>query len=787
MIDSDRVAHLKLKLIANDVQLTSQDARFLIDTCSAYPSLEHLQQFTFYFVIKYLQQRTADASVLLKLLIDFLALFAPLSQHAHLSQLFAILLTSDDFTPMANTQVWMDALESVSDEISRVQRRFEKTGKLSNNSSILTLSPTSSAASPTTAFPDTTDQQHNSPDFLDSILAPIRRLVGLVRSVTALFQIVPLIRDSLWLTDESQFPIQHAFWTVLKSSYESFLDLYFEEVQRALTVREADKKSSVAFEREAIEERRTAAKLAFLELVHVVSTHLTCWLLSDTTTLPIPDETREPILEFYTFLLASTSDQQTHPIALKNTPLLLDYDLVYRFREGILDQWKSSEPRWDFVCSVLEHQADECDKRLLLGEAVSRISLVSGSQVQAHQPERLHSAAGSLGEVSLANTLGRGSPTGSMVSLPSLSDDEHPMQGVGPDGMPVPPSTRHHPPAAVDVARQEVSLETVSQISQVKDLFPDLGDGYILECLRQYGDVETVIAVLCEPDSLIPYLKKMDKSKPLPSGTQLAQAGPEPLDPSQYDQERRRNRELDQMMNERSNVYSWSHQPDDAQVLEPLDQRAKQQDAPLPGSYLDKKSGIGDYVTYKERILDMQYEDEYDDTWDDVLGMTIDALATVENDPGVNEDLTENFDETEGGDIDGSSQEKLTVQAAVDPIRAHLKFLVATYANTPSVFDTSAETRRSKARQALKDHTGLDDHQLEGWRVMFERDPRKDRVLEDVMLMGGRHLNQGSGQASSDRGRGGGTSRGRGRGRGGGRGRGKSRQAGRDKKMRSMP
>lgn len=43
------------------------------------------------------------------------------------------------------------------------------------------------------------------------------------------------------------------------------------------------------------------------------------------------------------------------------------------------------------------------------------------------------------------------------------------------------------------------------------------------------------------------------------------------------------------------------------------------------------------------------------------------------------------------------------------------------YLTNPAIFDRDAATRRSEGRIKLKDRTGMDDGQLEGWRVMLER------------------------------------------------------------------
>ncbi|KAG9016630.1 hypothetical protein FRB90_002745 [Tulasnella sp. 427] len=104
--------------------------------------------------------------------------------------------------------------------------------------------------------------------------------------------------------------------------------------------------------------------------------------------------------------------------------------------------------------------------------------------------------------------------------------------------------------------------------------------------------------------------------------------------------------------------------------------------------------------------------------------------------------------------------------------------LARAYIRDPKLFEKDGATRRSKARADLKAETGWADEQIEGWRLMLERNPQKDRILEKydptfnppsnrdrpVQQAPDRHP-----QGGGDRG-GGGRGRGRGRGRGGGRG-----------------
>jgi len=100
------------------------------------------------------------------------------------------------------------------------------------------------------------------------------------------------------------------------------------------------------------------------------------------------------------------------------------------------------------------------------------------------------------------------------------------------------------------------------------------------------------------------------------------------------------------------------------------------------------------------------------------------------------------------------------------------------YIRDPKLFDRDAQTRRSKTRSDLKAQTGWSDEQIEGWRIMLERNPRKDKVLQKHEFSGNQApiAQSSAGPSGNDRGRGG---RGRGgRGGGGGRGRGGGRGGG---------
>ncbi|KAJ7741433.1 hypothetical protein DFH07DRAFT_870156 [Mycena maculata] len=98
------------------------------------------------------------------------------------------------------------------------------------------------------------------------------------------------------------------------------------------------------------------------------------------------------------------------------------------------------------------------------------------------------------------------------------------------------------------------------------------------------------------------------------------------------------------------------------------------------------------------------------------------------------------------------------------------------YIRDPKLFERDAQTRRGTARADLKAQTGWTDEQLEGWKIMLERNPQKDKILQKHEFAGNQNqIISDSHGASSSRG---GSQRGGGRGRGGRGGRGRGRGGG---------
>jgi activating signal cointegrator complex subunit 2 len=63
--------------------------------------------------------------------------------------------------------------------------------------------------------------------------------------------------------------------------------------------------------------------------------------------------------------------------------------------------------------------------------------------------------------------------------------------------------------------QQDMRIHRMSQITQIQDLFPDLGDGFVSKCLDEYGgDVEQVVANLLS-ESLPPHIAAADRAESL--------------------------------------------------------------------------------------------------------------------------------------------------------------------------------------------------------------------------------------------------------------------------------
>jgi len=318
---------------------------------------------------------------------------------------------------------------------------------------------------------------------------------------------------------------------------------------------------------------------------------------------------------------------------------------------------------------------------------------------------------------------------------------------------------------------EELHAHKMSLVSQVQDLFPDLGSAFVVRLLDVYDDnPETVVAHLLD-DSLPEELLLLDRTEQLPSPTnpERDSLAPKPTPPQQHSPPSR-------PLPTRKNIFDSDIDIADLNLSDTAKGKLHFGRADQNLTADEVLADRTNHSAKKAAILSAlatfdSDDDERDDTYDVAdVGGTIDAAATSDAD-AINKRLTDD-------------QLDMT--------------LFRTYKSNPALFARDSGTRRSQPRASLKRETNLTDEAIEGWAVMLSRDPKRlarleDRLAVDAGGTGGGSLNQpelastsyrkpqaGSDDGSdeetngaADRGGRGGRGRGRGRGRGfGQRGRG---------------
>jgi hypothetical protein len=253
------------------------------------------------------------------------------------------------------------------------------------------------------------------------------------------------------------------------------------------------------------------------------------------------------------------------------------------------------------------------------------------------------------------------------------------------------------------------NVERTSKISQVHDLFPDFGDGFIEACLEaNEDDVEVVIMQLLE-DSLPASVRGLDRKmerKPLPDAaatvSQLTHLEGE-AEAVYLEAEARENPNEESVLKSRRNIYDNDEfdifnrrSVDTSKVY------AGKKDKGNADSLLDDKSFIqSEKKNVLQRVVDM-YDDDYDDTYDDI------------NDAGVPSTL-------ENGDGDAALDVVRKKQEVVDPGIENESLLVHSFVDNPELFARNSTARKSTKRAELRKRTAMSDEQLEGWAIMFTR------------------------------------------------------------------
>lgn len=257
----------------------------------------------------------------------------------------------------------------------------------------------------------------------------------------------------------------------------------------------------------------------------------------------------------------------------------------------------------------------------------------------------------------------------------------------------------------------ELHAHRMSLVTQVQDLFPDLGSGYIVRLLDYYDDnPETVVAHLLD-STLPPELQSLNKSEDLHAAQSIVH--PDPLVPRSPPPEIAEPEPADY---NRRNVFD--NDVDIAELVRSGDDKARKQlrfgRADTGVTADDVLADRSQHATNKAAIISAlatfdSDDDERDDTYDVAdVGGTIDTVpASADAD----------------ADRRAASSDELDIS------------LFRTYKSNPGLFSRDAATRRSQPRASLKGETGMTDEAIEGWAVMLTRDPKRLSKLESKLSL----------------------------------------------------
>ncbi|KAL3477809.1 hypothetical protein BJX99DRAFT_122014 [Aspergillus californicus] len=250
---------------------------------------------------------------------------------------------------------------------------------------------------------------------------------------------------------------------------------------------------------------------------------------------------------------------------------------------------------------------------------------------------------------------------------------------------------------------EELHARKMSLITQIQDLFPDLGSAYIVKLLDFYGDSpETIIAHLLD-DSIPADLQILDKSEQLP---QPAIQHHDPFPPK----------------------------PTPPSSPKPLSTRRNIFDKDIDLAELSRSN---DHTTATNLHFGRANTSR---TADDILAdrsnhaankaAIISALATFDSDDDERDDTYDVADV--GGTIDATEDTTVTDRKSPEELDMAL---YRAYKSNAALFARDSATRRSQPRASLLRETRLTNEAIEGWAVMLSRDPKRLARLEDRLAV----------------------------------------------------
>ncbi|RKP14858.1 hypothetical protein BJ684DRAFT_14852 [Piptocephalis cylindrospora] len=335
----------------------------------------------------------------------------------------------------------------------------------------------------------------------------------------------------------------------------------------------------------------------------------------------------------------------------------------------------------DHLCQALEAMA------FPEGAPASRTMLDLNREF--HLLSRLSSTISLLGHPTYQGLVGR------IETSITACRDEMGYEGLCPS-LPEPSLTEMDKPRK-DRTEEERAIRH-SNIGQVRDLLPDLGESFIDACLEHYREnVEMVIQHLLE-DDLPPPLSSLDRSLSL-EGSSGREEG----------------KKKDGLVSSRQNIF-------DEDSFDVFSGKTLQAGQVQQGKRMDETA---------ETMLANRDAGMKERTREDILRLV--AAQEVEEEAEAAEmEEQERYwaaegraialPEEGGDEVDGErTGPTMPRPVPMDPMVKHQATLIAEYTSNQGLFSKGKEVRNSKARVQLRQTTGLSDEQIEGWASMLER------------------------------------------------------------------
>ncbi|KAF8803682.1 hypothetical protein BYT27DRAFT_7144097 [Phlegmacium glaucopus] len=288
--------------------------------------------------------------------------------------------------------------------------------------------------------------------------------------------------------------------------------------------------------------------------------------------------------------------------------------------------------------------------------------------------------------------------------------------------------------------------------TQVLDILPDLSPTYVRLLLthdRYGGDAEKVVAALLEGTALSEADLEHDLDG-LGDGEEYAFGEVnDPQDAEEYSLIQRRNIFDEEVM--------------DVDMFR-MGKKTTGEDILRDKAFIEEMKA--DILRRAEAISDDDEDEKSDSYIQGPSSVNKGKSKLIEIPDDDDAGLTDNVrvvGDGEESDVDSDEEDE------EEQVKSPEVILELAYLRDPKVFERDAVTRRSKARTDLRTQTGWANEQIEGWKLMLERNPAQKEKMLQKHAFSGNEKGLEVHTSGESRGRGSGRPRG-GRGRGGGRG-----------------